>query len=188
MDLSAFWGVSIMSTVVYGLIWALHNGGNGQTLRTIFLVIAIPASLLFLGVFYKMSLQDPNPPFLIHAAGVLGPVALFYYLFSRAIEADKQDVEKRNTEKLRVEALSPAERKREKEAKDRELKLQSDRQDSALYGAIVPTLVCPHCQTKGTVRRKTGASNEVVLTTSHTYKAKEETRMRCGNCNTDWKV
>lgn len=65
--------------------------------------------------------------------------------------------------------------------------LQKSTADTRSYGVVVPALICPHCQTKGQVRRSSGP-NEAVLTTSNTYKGKATTKMHCDACGTDWTV
>jgi hypothetical protein len=55
------------------------------------------------------------------------------------------------------------------------------------YGSLVPALICPHCQTKGQVRRSIGPT-QAVLTTSNTYKSKSLTNMHCDVCETNWTV
>ena len=56
------------------------------------------------------------------------------------------------------------------------------------YGAIIPALICPHCQEKKCVRRKLVLSAELMLSKSHTYKQREQTQMWCQNCETKWIV
>lgn len=197
MDLSAFWGISIMEFVVYGLIWGQHVvGRNGKTLRTVFVCIAIPASILFLSIFFKMSQDNASFPLFIHSIAVLGPALLFFYLFNRLIEVDKRSVERDVAEKAQFDALSPSDKKKQRDAQELEGKKAAEKQATMFYGAIVPALVCPHCQTKGQVRRTERTRVDKARVNSvvgsavglGTNTKREVLQMHCGSCGTKWDV
>jgi len=81
-----------------------------------------------------------------------------------AREIAESEISQERTEKRRRESLTPTQRRNEDKAiaKMQTEQLEQDRvetetkQQSALnfrYGKKVAALVCPHCQSKGTVRR-----------------------------------
>jgi len=61
-----------------------------------------------------------------------------------------------------------------------------------MYGLPNANLVCPHCQTKGSVRSKSAeevTSTRVVPIIGNNIKARKKvTQMHCDNCDTTWNV
>lgn len=194
MDWSPFWMALIFESLIYGTMWGMSNDSNVKASRAVFLAISLPVSTLLLYLFFNFEETNlPLPPFPVHAIAVISPVLIFFLLFNQTYKRSLQTLKQKDEEKARFEALSPDEKiaelnaeksKQEKRAKERQTATQV-----MLYGPIVPALVCPHCLTKGSVRRTQAHSKEVVLTTSHTYKAKApQTKMHCETCGTEWLV
>jgi hypothetical protein len=197
MDLSAFWGITIIKFFIYGVIWGQHViGENGRTLRTVFLCISIPVSSLFLFILFNMSQQDVRFPLFIHSIAVLGPVLLFLYLFNRLIDEDKMFLDRDIIRKAEFESLSPLDKKKIRDEQEIERKKTAEKQAIWSYGAIVPALVCPHCQTKGQVRRtektridKTRVNSVVGNAVGlGTNTRRDVLQMYCGSCGTKWDV
>jgi hypothetical protein len=86
--------------------------------------------------------------------------------------------------------------KRKREEQDRMQEFQT-RSNITLYGSFSPQIVCPHCQTKGKVRKKTkqrveesrekgviGATiGRKTITTKGRY-----TQLHCDKCNVTWEA
>jgi hypothetical protein len=101
-----------------------------------------------------------------------------------------------NAEKESLKKLSPEELSNYKETKAAITKVQSEAvaRYSAIsqYGIEKPSLICPHCQTKGKVRSKASeeiTSTKVIPIIGNNIKARKNvTQMHCDNCETTWNV
>ena len=97
-------------------------------------------------------------------------------------------------ERKKLAAMSPAER-------ERYLAEQQERQLTYQWGPLSPTLVCPHCQTKGKVRTKgivqekeiiggdvasPGLFGRLPLLSFGLSRKVDATQAYCGNCNNTW--
>lgn len=66
----------------------------------------------------------------------------------------------------------------------------------ALFGNLSQHLICPHCQTKGTVRAKgatrvvtsTGKVGGIIKTNTKSTSTKSVTQHHCDKCSTTWDV
>lgn len=68
--------------------------------------------------------------------------------------------------------------------------------DKAVYGSVNEHLICPHCQTKGTVHvmgatrvvTSTGKVGGILKTDTKSQTIKKVTQHRCNKCLTIWDV
>lgn len=119
----------------------------------------------------------------------------------------KKEEEDRRLEELRRGKLTPKELRAEEDAlrakkiraekeKETAAKKREEEQSKMFYGEIVPTLVCPHCQAKGSVRRTERTRVDKARVNSVLGKAagigtnteRKVLQMRCDNCETKWDV
>lgn len=106
-----------------------------------------------------------------------------------------------SVEQKKIAAMPEAEREEYLRQKRLESARQSAAATDALYGRVNTMMVCPHCQSKGSVRTKTvkqkkgvsgGKATAAVLTGGVSLLAtglsrKENlTEARCGNCHSVW--
>jgi hypothetical protein len=140
---------------------------------------------------------------------ILFVVFIFLLLFIRSSIAAGR-------ERRRVAAMTPTERevyrqKREERMNEMRAQLQKSRQESAerwretkavlVWGEPNPAMICPHCQTQGSVRtqaeaRKAGVSGgkaTAALLTGGTSllltglsRKQQVTQAHCDNCNCTW--
>jgi len=108
-------------------------------------------------------------------------------------------------EAAKLAAMLPEEREKylaQKRREEENARVASrERSDRWTYGDLNPVMVCPHCQTKGSIRTKSverkkgisgGKATAAVLTGGISVLAtglsrKEElTQARCGNCKNIW--
>jgi len=83
-----------------------------------------------------------------------------------------------------------------KEKQERFNTMSPDQQATALMGSLNEHLICPHCQTKGTVRAKsvsrtetsTGKVGGIVKTNTKSSVTKLVTQHHCDKCRTTWDV
>jgi hypothetical protein len=147
-------------------------------------------------MFYSLGKDRPEPPFWLHSIAVIGPVALFYMLFNRLVLSDIEATNQLAAEVARFNALSPAEKQKELAEREASAKRYKEIQSQVSYGGIVPALVCPHCQTKGKVRRTERTRVDKTRVNSVAGRAiglgtnteRKVVQMRCDNCGTQWDV
>lgn len=135
-------------------------------------------------------------------------ISFVIYVFFYKPHVVKQQINDLNDkEKRRREAMSSAEREKEDEeirlmnlqriVEINELKKKQDiALNKSLYGSINKALFCPHCQTKGFVRKQ--SKTRVTKTRVNSIPARviglgtntenQVTAMRCDNCETEWDV
>jgi hypothetical protein len=181
MDLSLFWMMLIMPTIIYVGI-ASQTDNSPYFGRNMFFGIAGLAIVVIAYFAYNMARQGQYSAGI--TVGIIGTAIstlLGFLLFAKLIDDKKKRDAENELERVRFSNLTPEQRAAEKKTAHLE-KL------SFIYGDIVPALVCQHCRKKGKVRRRSALSSDVALDKSHTYKQREITKLHCDNCSTDWNV
>lgn len=184
MDLSGFYGVFFVELVIYATIY-LNSDRNAKTGVKVFYFVAVPVNLLMLYMSINIGLYQTM-------IGSIFATAIGYAVFRLQIISDKAyEIEiqlKEKQEIERVKNLSPQELKLEQKSKEEQKRIEREEYYIRMYGYKNSALVCPHCQTKGSVRSREGESEETYLNKKNLYRAKKITKMRCDNCNTEWQV
>ena len=148
----------------------------------------------------------------IFIAGMIGFLYYAYVIAPQRLQKKAQQIAiselaQEKLENERRAAMSPAQRAREDQERERnrlavqeqkmkEERARKERELENWYGKLVPSLVCPHCQSKGTVRRTDATRvtktrvNSVVgkavgLGTNTEHKVKQ---LRCDSCEMKWDV
>lgn len=196
MDLSLFWFITIMLSLIYGVIWLQHEVGNARKLRTIFYWVASIFTLSLLALMYKFSRGQVGFNFLLHAIAVIAPALLFLPLLNRNISSDDARREGEQVEQERVAGLTSEERLAERVENERRQEMAKLERDRSFYGSINPKLVCPHCKSTGTVRRMQQTRVDKARVNSIAGRAvglgtnteRKVTQMRCDACETKWDV
>lgn len=131
----------------------------------------------------------------IIGGGIAATTAWFFFyrnFVNSAHEREKSEA----LERERVEAMSPAELKRHKAELAAIEKREQEKYNENYYGKINSQLICPHCQTKGFVRKQ--SRTRVTKTRVNSIPARaiglgtntenQVTAMRCDKCGTQWDV
>jgi hypothetical protein len=192
VDTSGFWAALVLPMFIYGGIYAATDlaGVNPRSGRVAFYWIAAIVNFVFIAFAISMLIKNEfmGGGLLMFIVGLVCSDILGYSLFRWAVN-DRDAIElKKKQESERWQKLSQAEKKAEVELMKKKAIADQNREDLRFYGEVVAALVCPHCQTKGQVRRKDGLSDEQVLDKSNFYKQRKVLKMRCGNCQTKWEV
>lgn len=137
--------------------------------------------------------------FLAAFAGLITiPLLLLVSHFYEKQSKKNKELEKAR-ENERLKSLTPAQRRKELAEKNKKLmeeerlRAERARQESEalterVHGKIVKKLVCPHCQSAGSVRRIEGLSQEKYLNANNLYRSRKVTKMKCDSCDTRWEV
>lgn len=135
--------------------------------------------------------------------GLFALPVIFYGVEYAGKTKEKSDAEKKQNEEIeekkRIDALTPAQRKKEIAKKQRQAleeerlefekrRIESEELTERVHGEVVKMLVCPHCQSTGCVRRKDGLSEEKYLNANNLYRSRKVTKMKCDKCDTRWEV
>ena len=195
-----FFGVFICLMVFYAIPllveeFTLHPGTVSimkLAQRIFYILAAIVNSLILVNAVDGIRNSDTSQ---IVGGGIMATVAWFFFyrhFVNNAYEREKSE----EVERERVEAMSPAELKRHKAEQAAIEKRAQEKQNENYYGKINSQLICPHCQTKGFVRKQ--SRTRVTKTRVNSIPARaiglgtntenKVTAMRCDNCETQWDV
>lgn len=136
--------------------------------------LLIPLWILYLLVWKEA-------PALVIIAGL----AVAVFIINSII--DKNAKEKDH--EMMLEKMSPDERLEYEQKKQEDIK-------RLIFGSINPHLICPHCQTKGTVHAtkkikeivSTGQIGGILKTNTKSTITDNYTQHHCAQCNTTWSV
>lgn len=137
--------------------------------------------------------------FIVNLPMILGALCgnFLVIMFTRwSTNVDIKNEEAAEVQRQKVAGMSPAELKRHKAQLAAIEKQTQANQNENYYGKLNKQLVCPHCQTKGFVRKQIKtrvtktrvnsiAARAVGLGTNTENKV---TAMRCDKCETEWDV
>jgi len=124
-------------------------------------------------------------------------IAALIVLIFIAIHSHK----KANNEKKRVAAMSPEERQQYLDEKKKQLDKKQNQLENMQHGPVNPILICPHCQTAGSVRTRSikakkgisgGKATAAILTGGISMLAtglsrkENSTEAYCSHCKSRW--
>jgi len=187
-----FFGVFIVVNIVYAISLVFEQASL-KLAKTVFYVLAasINSVILFQA---KEGIQNSNTSQIV--AGALLATVAWFFLYRYFDASDSKKAKDKEVEKQRVDAMSPEEwvqHRKETLANEKKAKAA---ENEKYHGRLNKQLVCPHCQTKGFVRKQSKtrvtktrvnsvAARAVGLGTNTENKV---TAMRCDNCETEWDV
>lgn len=202
----------ILSAMIFaGILFWFESAPYGievyKRIKKIILLTGIPLSCLFVAMVFNSNNQMSIEEKIISIiAFVLPPILICAYLNSEimggnveleaALEAErKAELERMKAARVARARVSVGELlENEKQQRfDNEVKSQSAKWQ---YGTKSDTLVCPHCQTKGFVRKKSVTRVQKTRVNSFAARAiglgtnteTEVTQLHCDNCDVTWDV
>lgn len=199
MDLSLFWGLLGISGVIFwGFIYGSHRRGNAKGQMEILYVVGSILITLVGAMLFSMRDKNNMPygELIVTMFGLLIPLGTTILLLRRAVSWEVNLDEEDKKEAHRVASLSSTARAEEKAANDRAVEAERQKDSTRQYGAMSKTLVCPHCQTKGSVRKTNAtrvtksrvnsvAGRAIGLGTNSEQKV---IQLHCDNCDVTWDV
>lgn len=187
-----FFGIFVIVNIVYFLSLIIGQDSNKLAKTTFYVLAAIVNSVILFNAIDGINNSDTSQ---VVAGGLLATAAWFFF-YRYVDESDLKKAKAREVELQRIDAMTPEEwNQHRKEQLANEKKAKAN-EDERYYGKLNKQLVCPHCQTKGFVRKQSKtrvtktrvnsiAARAVGLGTNTENKV---TAMRCGNCETEWDV
>ena len=148
------------------------------------------------GNYFKLT---ENVQFIVNVEMIFGTLCANFLVIAFTRWSTKSDIKNEQVaqvQRQKVAEMSPAELKRHKTQLAAIEKQTQANDNERYYGRLNKQLVCPHCQTKGFVRKQSKtrvtktrvnsvAARAVGLGTNTENKV---TAMRCDNCETEWDV
>ena len=138
---------------------------------------------------------DSKPIIFILVLAII-PTIIIYLSFYVQKEQDR--------EQDKINNMNPEEREKYKlskkqEAEELQRRNKQEAHEKALqnaFGCTNPQLICPHCQTKGTVRAKgaerllstTGKIGGILKTNTKSTTKQYVTQHHCDNCGSTWDI